>query len=142
MQWRCAAGHDWSATYHSVVDDGTWCPICTTWKSEEECRRILETYSGYSFPKARPSWLSIGEGGSPLELDGYNVELEVAFEYHGIQHREYTPFFHRRGPADLEAQRERDAAKLAACNERGVLLMVFWFDSDLAIAVPERWDSL
>jgi hypothetical protein len=28
LRWRCAAGHEWSATFNHVVHGGSWCPQC------------------------------------------------------------------------------------------------------------------
>jgi hypothetical protein len=28
MQWRCAEGHPWPATFNSIKNNGSWCPVC------------------------------------------------------------------------------------------------------------------
>jgi hypothetical protein len=123
LTWECSpqtGGHSWEATYASVVGGGTWCPRCHAagrWKSEEDVRLAFEAATGHAAPNRRPRFL----GG--LELDGYCPELGVAFEYHGRQHYEYVPFFHRNGPADLAAQQERDRRTAAGCDAEGVALI-------------------
>ena len=61
-----------------------------------------------------------------MELDGFNEELLIAFEYQGRQHTEYVPFFHRSMEA-YECQRYRDVLKRALCVEYGVLLIEIGF---------------
>ena len=43
--------------------------------SEKICRKYFEYLFNKPFNRIRPSWLS------ELELDGYNEELNIAFEY-------------------------------------------------------------
>jgi hypothetical protein len=71
----------------------------------------------------RPKWLS------RLELDGYNEELKIAFEYNGIQHRELHPFFHRT-EEDFWRQQERDMIKKDLCDKKGVKLFVIPDEQD------------
>jgi hypothetical protein len=67
--------------------------------------------------KKRPDWL----GG--LELDGYNEELELAFEYQGLQHFECRSFFFKT-EEEFKAQQERDRRKYELCRQRGVCLLL------------------
>ena len=30
LRWRCARGHEWSASLGSVKDKGSWCPTCSS----------------------------------------------------------------------------------------------------------------
>jgi hypothetical protein len=117
MLWRCAQGHEWESSYDNIKSRGSWCPHCR-FKNESECRKLFEEFLERPFPKSRPSWLN------RLELDGYNAELRIAFEYHGVQHYEYVPHFHRGGPADLTAQQERDTEKARRCDEEFIVLIV------------------
>ena len=121
LQWECAAGHVWAATFNGVVRAGSWCPRChkaQRWKTEESVRLAFEQATGRRAPTARPPFL----GG--LELDGYCPALGVAFEYNGRQHYELVPHFHRNGAADLAAQQERDRRTEAGCDDEGVALIV------------------
>ena len=68
------------------------------------------------FTTQYPDWL---EG---LELDGYNEELNIAFEYDGKQHYHFVRYFHRTKKA-FEEQKERDAKKDRLCGENGVVLI-------------------
>lgn len=102
VQWRCSEGHVWDSDI-SHVAGGTWCPNCPR-KNEAETRAIFERLTGYPFPET-PGLFSQNRR---WKLDGYCRELSVAFEYHGIQHYEYTEHFHRNGQEDLEKQQARD----------------------------------
>jgi thiol-disulfide isomerase/thioredoxin len=118
--WECKNKHQWSATTSSVRN-GSWCPYCR-YKSEQLCREILEKIYNDSFPKIRPKFLKTEKGGY-LELDGYNKELDLAFEYQGIQHEEVVPFFHPHGEKDLLAIQERDKIKREKCSQNGICLL-------------------
>lgn len=61
--------------------------------------------------------------GHILELDVYVPQFNVACEYHGRQHYEYVPFFHRKGHIELEYQHWKDKFKLEQCDKMGVFLV-------------------
>ena len=61
------------------------CPRCL-YKVEQEFREALETYfQGIPFLRKYPKWLRY-KTKYLLELDGYNKNLKIAFEYQGEQH--------------------------------------------------------
>lgn len=98
--WKCNTGRTWPATYNHVKY-GTWCPRCVRYTGEEIARRIFELLFDCEFNKIRPSWLQ------GLELDGYNDELKIAFEYDGKQHYKFVKRFH--GTIEgLRMQQKRD----------------------------------
>lgn len=115
--WKCTVGHKWSSSYHNI-DRGSGCPYCWQFSSEKMCREIFEEITGYTFPKSRDKFL---EG---LELDGYNKDLNIAFEYNGEQHYKYIPHFHRKGEIDIEKQKERDEKKIRLCIENNIDLII------------------
>jgi hypothetical protein len=92
-----------------------------TFKYEERCREIFEKVFEREFRKVRPDFLR-NVTGRNLELDGYNEELGIAFEYHGKQHREFPNVFHTT-IEEHEAQRARDRLKRKRCRELGVELI-------------------
>jgi hypothetical protein len=61
-----------------------------------------------------------------MELDVYVPEINLALEYQGRQHFEYTT---SRGPSDL--QMKRDEEKMEACAQHGILLLHVPFDWDM-----------
>lgn len=90
-------------------------------KHENRCRVIMETLFRAPFTSVRPDFL-LYKNGKNLELDGYNEQLQVAFEYQGIQHRTFTPHFHKT-KQDFILQQERDMFKEKVCEDRGIRLL-------------------
>jgi hypothetical protein len=118
LRFSCADGHEWDSRPNDVRR-GTWCPSCSN-KTEGLVRRYLECRFGHPMPSRRLPWL-IDEHGKQRVLDGYNEELQFAFEYHGVQHFEHTKFFH--SDKSLEQQQNRDAFVRDACATAGVTLL-------------------
>ncbi|AYV84137.1 MAG: uvr/rep helicase [Hyperionvirus sp.] len=69
------------------------------------------------FKKYRPIFLE------RLELDGYNDELKIAFEYNGLQHYKVCTRFHPNGEADLIKQQDRDKKKRELCTLNNISLI-------------------
>lgn len=91
---------------------------------EKRVKNFLESYfEGYKFEKTRPFFLNNTVTGHNLELDCYNKELNLAVEYNGRQHYEYTPYFHKNKEA-FQNQRYRDELKKIWCKDRGIQLII------------------
>jgi len=120
LMWQCADGHTWDAS-PSSIKNGSWCPHCHFHFTEEKVRHIFEQLFNAPFKKTR----KVVEGN--LELDGYNKELNIAFEYNGIQHYEYTPYFHR-SAEEVQNQKDRDYQKMLFCSDNLIALIVvpYW----------------
>jgi len=118
LRWKCSFEHEWLATPNNVKNFGSWCPTCSTPGDKEECVRMVfhHLFPGHAFTRVRPAWL----GG--LELDGFNKELGIAFEYDGVQHARFDPFFHRT-PTAFAEQQARDQIKEDVCIKVGVRLV-------------------
>jgi hypothetical protein len=89
-------------------------------RGEQLLRETLEKLYNKAFPNTRPAWLVNPETGHPLELDCYNEELRLAFEYQGRQHYEPVTFF-----GGEEAHKKilrRDNTKRRICEQRGISL--------------------
>jgi hypothetical protein len=91
-------------------------------KNEERCRQIFEGIFQRPFPKVRPNWLKRASTGKNLELDGYNPDLKLAFEYNGAQHAKFGPM-HRGDIHAFQDQVERDRLKAQLCAQHGVTLI-------------------
>jgi hypothetical protein len=118
LTWQCKDGHVWDATPHNIVYNESWCPTCPRNVGEELVRAaMVECFPGKTFERTRQEeWLN------GLELDGYNEELKLAFEYQGIQHSKHVPHFQRK-PNAFEDQCKRDARKREYCAVAGIRLI-------------------
>jgi hypothetical protein len=88
---------------------------------ETKCRAILERLTGFKWPSVRPLFLKT-ESGKCLELDMFCWEMSIAFEYDGIQHFKYQPFFHA-SYSDFEKAQENDRMKEALCRQHNIKLV-------------------
>lgn len=68
----------------------------------------------------RPDWM-VELTGYRLELDFLIEELQVAIEVQGIQHYEFTPYFHE-DKQDFDDRQRFDELKRNACVTRGIEL--------------------
>ncbi len=116
--WQCQYLHKWKARANDIRR-GNWCAICSTGRNEFVCRRLFEYIFSHPFPKQRPHWLKNAEG-NILELDGYNTELQLAFEYQGEQHYTEIGFFSSRS---LEKIKFHDRLKRKLCSRLNVKLI-------------------
>ncbi len=117
-KWKCHKGHVFEKQYGSILS-GFWCADCSRGGSslgERTSRELLESMLGFSLIKARPTFLD------GLELDGYNAEHKVAFEYHGEQH--YNPIDYFGGVEAFNKQKERDKKKEIICRKKGIKLII------------------
>jgi hypothetical protein len=72
-----------------------------------------------------------------MELDGYCEELRLAFEHHGIQHYQFTPFFHSN--QKFKRTQELDREKLEVCRLHEVqVILIRWDCSDLLCCIQEH----
>lgn len=120
--WKCSQGHTWKAHYANVVKNNSWCPKCASGLSERICRLTFETLFSKPFDKIRPTWLR-KTSGRLMELDGFNQELNLAFEHHGAQHYRITHDYIKTN-TQLEQRKQDDALKEQLCATNGVKLII------------------
>jgi len=121
LKWQCKYGHVWKASTGSIKHSNNWCPKCNISYGENISRVVLETIFKKPFPSTKPKWLLNPETNRPLELDGYNEELKLAFEYNGVQHYKRTNYTKTNDV--LIKQQNRDIIKNRICNKKGVRLI-------------------
>ena len=54
-----------------------------------------------------------------MEIDGFNDELKLGFEYQGVQHYKHTPYFHK-DIQDFNKQVYRDNLKQEILEKNGI----------------------
>jgi len=127
LKMTCPSGHSFYTNYNRFVISKQRCPKCRVFRREEECRSIFEKITGKSFLKCRPDFLRNKSTNKNLELDGYNEELKLAFEYNGEWH--YKKLIESR---DLVSQQDRDDLKVTLCEQSNVKLIIIpYYTEDL-----------
>jgi hypothetical protein len=120
--WRCHQGHIWKASLGNIKDNDSWCPHCSQSTGESLFRSRIELVLGKPFVKRRPSWL-LSDKGYRLELDGYNEELKMAFEFQGRQHFEYIQHWHKT-KENFDTQVFKDKKKIDVLRSKGIKLFL------------------
>lgn len=118
LLWECSEGHQWKANWDNIKNKNNWCPYCSSFKTENLCRKLLEEKFNFKFSKHRFYY-----NDQRLEFDGYNEENNIAFEYHGEQHYKFPNHFHKTKKEFLDAQK-RDDLKEQFCAENNIKLII------------------
>jgi len=96
LDWGCCVcGNIWSANYNNVKNKNSWCPSCSSGKTQKYLFDIIKIifknkkvyYNFRNFP-----WLKHHVRTS-LELDFYLPHIKLAIEYDGHQHFFPVDFF-------------------------------------------------
>ena len=122
--FSCHRNHLWERPLEVITKRYDWCPLCPCSRGERTSRYIFEDLLGKKFPSRAPKFLN------GLRLDGYNEELQLAFEFNGKQHYALNPMFHKSGQ-DLYEQRKRDQKKRNICKEQDICLIEIPYNVDL-----------
>jgi hypothetical protein len=80
----------------------------------------------FRHPELKPS-----DGSRNFELDIFFLDLNLAFEFHGVQH--YVRVYGL-NEMNLERTQMRDKEKKQKCKEKGITLVVipFWWDREIS----------
>jgi len=117
LEFSCnICNYYWKTDFAHIQNRNTGCPNCSSEKTEKLCRSYLEKKLNILFPKTSAPWLN------QLQLDGYNEQLNLAFEYNGLQHYKLVPFFHKT-EEDFKTQQARDKLKRKILKQRGIKLL-------------------
>jgi len=105
--------------------------------SEMKCRGIFEElYFPSTFDKAYPPWLKSPTTSRELQLNGYNEELKIAFEYHGVQHK-MLHYYNDKDKEIFARLQGRDRFKVTECKSKGITLIVipqeYTFETPIAM---------
>jgi hypothetical protein len=121
-KFKCDKGCEFEMRLDHITN-GSWCRGCKN-PNEEHCRTVLEELTGKKFKNVRPLFLK------GLELDGYNEDSKLAFEYNGQQHYKFVSLFHF-DEDDLIAQQKRDIDKIRRCKRNKVHLIIipYWIEN-------------
>lgn len=126
-EYECVLGHRFSNSFKKV-ESGQWCPTCNKGRiSEEVARTTFEQLFDVEFRKVRPAWLRNSRG-RLMELDGANLDLGLAFEYHGAQH--FRTNLYIKDDAKLQQRIADDATKAALCRDHGITLVVLTYEME------------
>lgn len=154
LNFMCAEGHEVNLS-KKQIDHGRWCDCCDTskFKTENKIKMFVEVFFMENFSKSRDEWnintiarkavtveaihsfLKSKRSGSkenifsykkqPMELDIFNKELNVAFEYNGEFHYELNPKIKNNTVKQLERlvkYQSNDFAKARNCEKMGIKL--------------------
>lgn len=125
FEWKCQneSHPSWKTRYDSVFTNKSWCPECGIYyQKENQSRKLLEYLLGFPLEKAKPKWNINPSTGNLLELDGYNEENKIAFEYQGRHHYEDNVF--KNANQSLEIVQFKDKIKSAHCEKQGITLII------------------
>ena len=132
LEFKCSRGHTFQNSF-GHIKRGQWCPTCNKGsKSEEMARAAFEHLFGYKFRKIRPKWLRNSRG-FQMEIDGYCSELEIGFEYQGIQHFKEIKIWNKNDDTEqvknlLQLRMEDDKQKIELCSKHGIKLFVLNYE--------------
>jgi len=121
LKLLCVNKHIFYACFDKIKQN-RGCPHCKASRAEKMVKYILECLIDKKFEKIRPDELKYPETGRNLEIDMYNQELNLGFEYQGEQHFNKVSKF-KTTDEILKKQKEHDLFKQNRCKEIGMNLI-------------------
>jgi hypothetical protein len=118
-QLKCNKGHKFIKERGQLQELS--CTVCSKIINvgQERTRKIFEHLFEVPFNSIQPDWLKNPSSKRNLELDGYNKDLNIAFEFQGRQHSSADTQFRD----DYEMQIARDKLKRELCKQHGINLI-------------------
>lgn len=121
LNLQCKNLHSWTTRFE-ILKRGAWCKNCSEFKSENICRLYFEQIFNCKFDKVSPDFLKY-DNGINLELDGFNSNLNIAFEHQGIQHFKIIKKFKMNEESLIKIQ-NHDNFKKIKCEENNIKLFI------------------
>lgn len=121
LNFRCANGHVFSIK-GNAFKHGCGCGLCTVYRQQKIFRNIIEYLTDIKFTKIRPLWL-LSKNGKRMQIDGFNQQHNLAFQYQGIQHFQYHRYFHRNNINNFIYSQERDQLKRQILKNKQIILL-------------------
>ncbi|MDU9693452.1 hypothetical protein O0Q50_19955 [Priestia aryabhattai] len=106
------------------IRKGSGCPHCHISKGEERIRRFLEA-NGVMFIREWKDHNCVHY--KTLPMDFYLPKYNIVIEFQGVQHKKFTPRFHKT-INDLVNQQKRDQLKRTYCKRNKIKLVEVWFN--------------
>jgi hypothetical protein len=125
LEFECEKGHKFFESWSDVKNSLRWCPKCSPNKliGETLARLMLEHLLNIDLPS---TYIKDMEG---LQLDGYNEQNKIAFEYQGYQHYSKNSHFHD-SENQYNSQLQRDQKKKELCIKNNITLIeIYEFDT-------------
>jgi hypothetical protein len=119
IKFICEENHECETT-GATLRQKHWCLECNMSINERTCRKIFEYLFKKQFMKSRH--LKNPETNNSIELDGYNKELKIAFEYNGIQHYKLIEYW--QDQEKFDHLQNTDKLKIQLCKENDINLIV------------------
>jgi len=138
LEFECKYGHKFKESWSDVKNSLRWCPKCSKNRliGESIARQIMEHALQLEFPSV---YIKEMEG---LQLDGYNAENKIAFEYQGYQHYTETSYFHE-SDSQYKSQIVRDKEKKRLCKKNGIkLIEIFEFDTIRKVRIKKFYNDV
>jgi hypothetical protein len=116
-KFMCQEGHTWYTSPNKILGAGHWCNVCTKYITQEKCRFIFQELLGCEFVKSKKPFKN------KYELDGYNEEMALGFEFNGPQHYINNRNYYKTN-AGLEKRIKMDIEKEKICRKLSIDLVV------------------
>lgn len=142
LKFRCKFNHEFSSIAASIMNSNSWCPICSKSLSERKVRLWFEKIFNNKFENVKNlNWLKDPISNRNLELDGFNKESNIAFEFNGKQHYEEVNF--KSGNVFMNFYDKTDL-KLKLCKENNVKLFIipYFRMNELKLCIEEQSKEL
>jgi len=138
LKLKCQDSHEFEITPNNL-SKSRWCSHCCIFYGEEYSRYIMEYFFDCPFVKQRPAWL-INKNKKRLELDGYNKDKAIAYEYNGLQHYEEVSYFYK-STADFEKRLADDKIKQEECIKKSIKLLIIPYDVKIEVLPQFIYDG-